>query len=150
MHWETMRNNVWRYGVGWWLRLVAHDELQLLRRARAATTIAVFAALLALFYAPFSATPLKLVNIAGIAFDIAGALRLFIAEDVASYLEPFRDEEKYPYGPPSVAMRELIMPEASPYADDEVPHINHALFHKRGVLYLLIGFSLQLLAALLG
>jgi hypothetical protein len=50
---------------------------------------------------------------------------------------------------PSVAMRELIMPEAGPF-DADTPYVCHFYYKKRGVLLLFVGFVLQLIGDLIG
>jgi len=49
---------------------------------------------------------------------------------------------------PSVAMRELIMPEGSGPYDAESPYISQFYYKKRGVLLLFIGFALQMVGDL--
>jgi hypothetical protein len=50
---------------------------------------------------------------------------------------------------PSVAMRELVMPEAGPY-DADADHISIFYYKKRGILFLFIGFVLQMIGDLVG
>jgi hypothetical protein len=145
----TFHEKIWIYFVGPVLGLFAPDEFSFARRARIVPRACVVVATVLLAVAYFTAQPLKLMNAAGILFDIAGAIRLFITEQIDEWLEPFKDEEQYPYGPPSHAMRELIMPEVSPFHERTVPTMYHTYYHKRGILYLLTGFGLQLVATLL-
>ena len=79
-------------------------------------------------------------------FDIAGALRLFLLEEIQDALSGFKPNK---YGNlPSVAMRELIMPEGSGPYDAESPYISQFYYKKRGVLLLFIGFALQMVGDL--
>ena len=48
-------------------------------------------------------------------------------------------------------MRELIMPEAAgPYYESRMPEVKRFDYMKRGVLFLFVGFVLQMLGDLLG
>ena len=51
---------------------------------------------------------------------------------------------------PSVAMRELIMPEASGPYDTTSDLVSQFYYKKRGVLFLFIGFVLQMISDLVG
>ena len=73
----------------------------------------------------------------GLLFDIAGVLRLFLLDELIDALEPFKEHENLP----SVAMRELIMPEASGPYTTESHHVSIFYYNKRGVLFLFIGFA---------
>jgi hypothetical protein len=147
-HLRGIGDRAWHYGVWPVLRLFASDDLSLYRRRlRPLVTLIVVAAIVALPLA-FFFNPVKVINVAGLLFDLAGVLRLFLFERITADLQPFLDEKEYPHGPPSVAMRELVMPEASPNSTDS-PHLAHFYYEHRGVLYLFIGFSLQLVATLM-
>jgi hypothetical protein len=83
----------------------------------------------------------------GLLFDIAGALRLFLLDEIQDSLSGFKPNE---YGNlPSAATRELVMPEASGPYHAESPHISQFYYQKRGVLFLFIGFLLQMTGDLL-
>jgi hypothetical protein len=51
---------------------------------------------------------------------------------------------------PSVAMRELVMPEDSGLYDEDSPSVSFFYYQKRGVLFLFVGFLLQLLSGFFG
>ena len=87
-----------------------------------------------------------LFTASGLLFDIAGVLRLFLLEELTEALEPFEERENLP----SVAMRELIMPEAAGPYDTETPHVTRFYYNKRGVLFLFLGFFLQMIGDLVG
>ena len=138
---------IWHWTCSPVLRLFADDDLSLLLRLRLLiqlTLVTGIAFLIAsIYFGP------KILNAAGLIFDVAGVLRLFLYEELRESLEPFLDEKAYPQGPPSVAMRELIMPENyGPYEPD-LPGLSTFYFRKRGVLYLVLGFVFQLAATLL-
>ena len=47
-------------------------------------------------------------------------------------------------------MRELIMLEESgPYNNEENPHVSHFYYRKRGILFLFLGFVLQMIGDLI-
>jgi hypothetical protein len=87
-----------------------------------------------------------MLTASGLLFDIAGVFRLFLLEEVTESLAGFEDRRD---NLPSVAMRELIMPEAEPF-DTDAAHVSQFYYRKRGVLLLFIGFVLQLIGDLLG
>jgi hypothetical protein len=145
---EGLRHRVWNVGVSPVLRIFADDDLTLLRRLRILIRLVIVVAFAVLLAAPFFG-PGKYVDIAGILFAIAGAARLFLAEEIEKRLAPFNDKNAYPNGPPSVAMQELIMPEAGPYSA-EAPGLSRYYYSKRGIILLLFGFTLQLVSAIIG
>jgi hypothetical protein len=113
--------------------------------------VLVIAAIVLIVCAIVSRASGKLLNIAGLLFDIAGALRLFLFEQIGESLRPFENRKKYPRGPPSVAMRELIMPEAGPYPiDSRQSAVAEFWYRNRGVVFLVFGFILQVIATLIG
>jgi hypothetical protein len=142
-----------RYGNFIWsrlfdplLRCFADDELAFLRRARGVIQVLLLIAILLLPISPFYNTG-HLLTASGLLFDIAGILRLFLFEEVREALSGYKDRRRDNL--PSVAMRELVMPEASgPYNDEDSPHISSFYYEKRGVLFLFVGFMLQLLGDL--
>ncbi|MEK4034268.1 hypothetical protein WOC76_12610 [Methylocystis sp. IM3] len=95
----------------------------------------------------------KLVNSAGLCFDIVGALILFLREEWERLLEPYSDTEKYPYGPPSYVTRDWFAfesPDAFLYFDDESgetsPDMTQYYYWQRGIFLLVLGFALQFIA----
>jgi hypothetical protein len=127
------------------LRLFADDTLVAFRRIRGVIQITVVVAIL-LIPAAFFFHPGHLLTASGLLFDIAGVLRLFLFDELQDALEPFKEREHVP----SVAMRELIMPEASGPYTTETPDISVFYYRKRGVLFLFLGFALQMAGDILG
>jgi hypothetical protein len=135
----------WRYAIDPLLRRFAGDETVFLRRARGVIQIVLLLAIL-LIPASFFYRPSQLLTISGLLFDIAGALRLFLFEEIQDALAGFAGREHLP----SIAMRELIMPEANAVFDDVSQHsVSFFYYRKRGVLFLFLGFLLQLIANLI-
>jgi hypothetical protein len=93
-------------------------------------------------------SPSHLLTASGLLFDIARVLRLFLFEEIGTALEHFR--ETRPDNLPSVAMRELIMPEVSEPYDIESPYIRRFFYKTRAVFFLFIGFVLQMIGDLAG
>jgi hypothetical protein len=127
------------------LRLFADDTLAAFRRTRGIIQVILVIAIL-LIPAAFFFHPGHLLTASGLLFDIAGVLRLFLFDELQDALEPFKKREHIP----SVAMRELIMPEGSGPYTAESPHISMFYYRKRGVLFLFIGFALQMAGDILG
>jgi hypothetical protein len=125
------------------LRFVANDELTFLRRARGFIQILLLIAILLLPISVFYNTA-HMVLASGLLFDVAGILRLFLFEEIRAALNGFRDRESLP----SVAMHELAMPEDTWYGDN-ASETSMFYYRKRGVLYLFVGFLLQLLSSFL-
>jgi hypothetical protein len=84
-----------------------------------------------------------MLTASGLLFDMAGVLRLFLAEEVTTAFEPYKERESVP----SVAMREMIMPESPPYDASEA-YIHHFWYRRRGMLFLFFGFVLQMIGDL--
>jgi hypothetical protein len=80
----------------------------------------------------------------GLLFELAGLLRLFLLEEIREELSGFKDREHVP----SIAMRELIMPEDTWYSDN-ASEISMFFYRKRGVLLLFVGLLLQILSSFL-
>jgi hypothetical protein len=140
-------NLVWKYGVDPLLQRFANDELTALRRIRGVIQLTILVALI-LIPVSFFYSPGHILTASGLLFDIAGALRLFVLEEIIHALSGFKENE---YGNvPSVAMRELIMPEASGPYDSSSPYISNFYYKKRGVLLLFVGFALQMIGDLAG
>jgi hypothetical protein len=136
-------NFIWAHSIDPLLRLCAPESLDLLRRLRGVIQKTITAALF-LIIISFFFPPARLLSSAGLLFDIAGALRLFLYEEILDALSGFKENK---YGNlPSVAMRELVMPEASGPYDSESHYMSLFFYKRRGVLYLFLGFTLQLIA----
>jgi hypothetical protein len=138
-------NSIWKRFIDPALRKFASDELTFWRRARGLIQIILLLATLLVPASIFYSTA-HLLTASGLLFDIAGALRLFLFDEIHDALSGFKENEDGNY--PSVAMRELIMPEAQGPYDSESPYISRYYFKKRGVLFLLIGFLLQLIGGI--
>jgi hypothetical protein len=137
-------NSVWKRFIDPALRKFAGDEIVFMRRARGVIQIMLLAATILIPAAIFYSTA-HLLTASGLLFDIAGALRLFLFDEIHASLSGFKENE---YGNvPSVAMRELIMPEAQGPYDADAPYISQYYFKKRGVLFLILGFLLQLIGS---
>jgi hypothetical protein len=138
-------NSLWEYVIDPILRLLGPDELPLFRRVRGLIQICITVAIVLIPFA-FFFHPARLFTAAGYLFDIAGVLRVFLLEELTDAFAPFKERENLP----SVAMRELLMPEASgPYTTDS-SSISRFLYKKRGVLFLFIGFVLQMIGDIIG
>ena len=137
-------NNFWAKIVDPLLRLFADDTLTAFRRIRGVIQVILVIAI-ALIPAAFFYHPAHLLTAAGLLFDIAGVLRLFLLDELTQALETFKGRKHLP----SVAMRELIMPEESGPYTEEGPHISHFYYRQRGVLFLFLGFVLQMIGDLI-
>src|SRR6516165_5348947 len=91
-HPSGIGDRVWHYGV-WqpFLRLLARDELTVYRRLRTLVNVIVIGAIVLVAFAvvlavAFAVTSAKIVNIAGLLFDIAGVLRLLLFEQIGESL----------------------------------------------------------------
>lgn len=139
-------NSVWKRLIDPALRKFAGDETAFMRRTRGLIQITLLAATILLPAAIFYRTA-HLLTVSGLLFDIAGALRLFLFDEVHEALYGFKENE---YGNvPSVAMRELIMPEAQGPYDADAPYICQYYFKQRGVLFLFLGFLMQLIGSVI-
>jgi len=144
-----------RCGNWIWQRIIdpifcalANDYSSALRRLRACIQVTVLIATLLIPISIFYKTS-HMLTASGLLFDIAGVLRLFLLEEIDGALDHYRDKERIP----SWAMRELISPEAAgPYDDPAAPasEIKRFYYAKRAVLFLFLGFALQMLGDLLG
>jgi hypothetical protein len=110
-------NWVWAHCIDPLLRFLAPDDLTVLRRGRGLIQVLLVVSLL-MIPISFFYQPSHVLTASGLLFDIAGVLRLFLLEEIEHALEGFRGRDNLP----SVAMRELIMPEASgPYTAESDP-----------------------------
>ena len=84
----------------------------------------------------------KLVNSAGLLFDVAGVVQLSISDLFTEILEKYGDEQAFPLGPPSAITRMII---DNPDAPVRTGVRNTLFFSARtGFYFLLIGFVGQL------
>jgi hypothetical protein len=125
--------------------IVGQDEITSLQRVRAAIQITVLIAVAVLPFALFYKTA-HILTASGLLFDIAGALRLFLLDEIDNHVAGFTPNEHGNY--PSVAMRELIMPEGVSDREINDRPISFFYYKKRGVLFLFVGFVLQMLGDL--
>ena len=146
----------WEYGVlarwgDWnWAKIVdptlrfcvGQDEITSLRRLRAAIQLTTLAAVLLLPLAVFY-KPAHVLTASGLLFDIAGALRLFLLEEIDHQIADVQPNQHGNY--PSPIMRELIMPEGVYLNEINDRPISFFYYKKRGVLFLFFGFVLQML-----
>src|SRR5260370_12451566 len=121
---------IWDKAIDPILRFIADDELSAFRTVRGFIQIIILVAVLllpiSLFYSPGHT-----LTTSGLLFDIAGVLRLFLLEEISIALEHFR--ETRPDNLPSVAMRELIMPEASGPYEAGTSFIQRFYYERRAV-----------------
>jgi hypothetical protein len=142
-----------RWGNWFWVRaidptlryILADDTLVAFRRLRGIIQIILLVAIVLIPPAIVRCSG-HFFTASGLLFDIAGVLRLFLLEELTEALEPFKEREHLP----SVAMRELIMPEAAGPYDTTTPHVTRFYYNKRGVLFLFLGFVLQMIGDLVG
>lgn len=84
-----------------------------------------------------------MLTASGLLFDIAGTMRLFLLERIDHEISQFTPNQYGNY--PSVAMRELIMPEAVSVKEVNDRHMSFFYYKHRGIVFLFIGFVLQML-----
>jgi hypothetical protein len=130
--WAKLVDPVLRFGVG-------GDDLTSFQHTRAAIQLTIFAALV-LLPLSFLYKPAHMLTASGLLFDIAGTMRLFLHERVDRELSRFTLNHEGRY--PSVAMRELIMPETRM---EEISDISIFYYKQRGVVFLFVGFVLQMI-----
>jgi hypothetical protein len=143
---STWGDFLWKRVVDPVLRLWANSEFALFRKTRGFIQIVLLVAVIllpvSLFYRPS-----HLLTASGLLFDIAGVLRLFLFDEVTGALQWFKENREA--NVPSAAMRELIMPEADPF-NEEGREISRFYYERRGILFLFIGFVLQMAGDLVG
>jgi len=140
-------NWVWVKAIDPVLGLIGQDGYEAFRVIRGTIQIILLVAVLLLPFAVFY-KPGHMLTASGLLFDIAGVLRLFLLEEIGNALDHFAENRHGNL--PSVAMRELIMPEASGPYDTTSPFIKRFFYEKRAVLFLFIGFVLQMIGDLIG
>lgn len=123
--------------------LLGEDDLTFFQRLRAAIQLTVLAALILLPFSLFGKVAGHVLTASGLLFDIAGAMRLFLCERITHEISTFTPNEHGNY--PSVVMRELIMPEAVSIPEVNDRPISFFYYKQRGVIFLFVGFALQML-----
>jgi hypothetical protein len=141
-----MGNWFWVNAVDPVMGLIAQDELRALQVIRATVQVTALVAVLLLPFAILFRSG-HMFTASGLLFDIAGVLRLFLVEEIEDALGHFAENRHGNL--PSVAMRELVMPEASGPYDANAPHIKRFFYAKRAVLFLFVGFVLQMVGDLI-
>jgi len=86
----------------------------------------------------------RLIESAGLIFDIAGIVQLEISGLFEKFLNKYSDEKKYPYGPPSHITRRIIDDAEKPVQTWILNQIFYE--HRSGFWLLVLGFLFQLLA----
>ena len=126
--------------------LLGDDETTSLLRIRAGIQIVLLVAVL-LIPVSFFWNSAHVIIASGLLFDIAGAARIFLLEEIEHALSGYAPNEHGNY--PSPAMREFIMPEG--INEDKINNnpISFFYYKKRGVLFLFLGFVLQMIGDLL-
>jgi hypothetical protein len=142
IRWEYSRlarcgDLLWKYTVDPLLRLFADGDLKFLRRARGVIQVVLLLAVLLIPASLFFSSS-RLLATSGLLFDIAGVLRLFLFDEIQYALAGFKPNKHGNL--PSVAVRELVMPEDSGIFDEKSKEISRFYYKKRGVLFLFIGF----------
>jgi hypothetical protein len=126
--------------------IIGNDDTTALLRIRAGIQLTVLAALVLLPISLFWNTA-HMLTASGLLFDIAGATRVFLIEEIDNALAGYEvEDENYP----SAAMRELIMPEGIVEEKINNNPISFFYYKKRGVLFLFFGFVLQMIADIVG
>jgi hypothetical protein len=140
-------NWFWTKAIDPVLCWIADDAYVAFRTVRGVIQLVILFAVIMLVLSPFY-KPSHMLTGSGLLFDIAGVLRIFLLEEIDTALEYFR--ENRPDNLPSVAMRELIMPEASGPYDADSPFMKRFYYGRRAVFFLFIGFVLQMIGDLVG
>jgi hypothetical protein len=144
---DEIVENIWKK-IEFLLRKFADDRITLISKTKSLVLIASIlgTALLLIGILTWHA---NFVNSAGVLFDIAGALLLFVREEwqeIVAGLDIYADEEKYPYGPPSHITRILSEHDERNESDYEVNGLGPHYFNNRAILLLVLGFLFQLTA----
>lgn len=138
-------NYAWKHAIDPALRFYANQDLDFLRRTRGVIQLTLLTAIVFILVSFFFKTS-HMLTASGLLFDIAGVLRLFLLEQIEHELAGFKENK---YGNvPSVAMRELIMPEATGPYDADSHHMSLFYYKRRGILFLFLGFVLQFIGDL--
>jgi hypothetical protein len=98
-------DRLWAWSIDPILRtIIGNDDTTALRRIRAGIQLTVLAALVLLPISPFWNTA-HMLTASGLLFDIAGATRVFLLEEIDNALAGYEVEDE---NNPSAATRELI------------------------------------------
>jgi hypothetical protein len=133
--WAKIVDPVLRFAVG-------GDDITSFQHIRAGIQLTLLIALILLPISLFISTA-HMLTASGLLFDIAGTMRLFLFERIEHELSQFKPNEHDNY--PSIAMRELIMPEGVSVMEINDRPISFFYYKQRGVVFLFIGFVLQML-----
>ena len=129
------------------LAVLGRDETTSLVRIRAAIQITLLVASVLLPTALLLRSS-RMINASGLLFDIAGAVRLFMLEEIKDAISGYQPNQYVNY--PSVAMREFIMPEGTAQRSINDNQTSFFYYKKRGVLFLFVGFVLQMISDFVG
>ena len=131
---------------------IAPNRLQLIRVFRRTVKLSVLLALGLVILATTNSSA-KLLQIAGMLLDLAGIARIFIDEEWDSILSYYADEKEFPYGPPSHVTREMFQddnPDTLGDIPEAVETMARHLYWRRGLVLVILGFTLQLVGTALG
>ena len=139
------------FGDWIWARLVdpvllfvlGRDDMTSLVRIRAAIQNILLIAVVLLLVAAFFRSG-RMINASGLLFDIAGAARIFVLEEINHTVADDQADEHGNYR--SGTMRECIMPEGTRERSINDNYISFFYYKKRGVSFLFFGFLLQMIA----
>jgi hypothetical protein len=135
-------DKVWAHAIDPVLRfIIGNDDITGLMRIRVGIQLTLLAAAILIPVSFFWNTG-HVLTASGLLFDIAGAARIFLLEEISYSVSGFTPNEYDNY--PSVAMRELIMPEGINENKINDNPISFFYYKKRGVLFLFLGFVLQM------
>jgi hypothetical protein len=154
---ETPKEFRWEY---WWLAttgdwlwaklvdpilrfVVGGDDITSFQHIRAAIQLTLLVAIVLLPFGLFAEGRSHFFTASGLLFDIAGTMRLFLLERINHELAGFKPNQYGNY--PSVASRELIMPEGTSMPTLNNRQMSFFYYKQRGVVFLFIGFVLQMI-----
>ena|ERR1700722_11287736 len=140
---------IWRFAARKALPLIAKDRLEIFRRLRGLIDLLIWSAIIFTVAAPFFHL-IKMLALAGLMFDAAGVIRLFMDEEWSEIIHLFSDQTKYPNGPPSYITRELLADDIPEVAGDtDQNSVERYFYYRRGFLLIIIGFIWQAAAVIL-
>ena len=145
----AVQTTAWRFIVRRLLPIVAENRLEVFKRLRGLVDLLIWLAIILTIAAPFLHL-VKMLALAGLMFDVAGVVRLFMDDEWSEVLEHFADETKYPNGPPSYITRELFADENPEVAGDtDQNSLERYFYYRRGFLLIILGFLWQAVAVIL-
>lgn len=146
---EKIQTTLWCFLVQRCLPLLAQNRLEIYRQLRRLVSFFVVLATILAIASPFFHL-VKMLALAGLMFDVAGVIRLFMDEEWDELLEHYRDVTKYPNGPPSYVTRELFADSnVEVTIDTEEFDVARYYYYRRGFLLIIGGFLMQALAVML-